>query len=97
MEFVFAGFFWILLCVLVAMFAHNRGRFAFGWGIVALSLSPLVGWLILLALPDAKKTAPRDTLGNAISNTTHKRCSACREIIRRDAVKCRHCGEVLTV
>ena len=88
-----AVFFWLFLCVLVGIFASKRGRFGFGWGMVSLTLSPLVGWLILLALPDAGKA--KDGLGNEITEATHKRCPACREVIRRDAAKCRHCGEIM--
>lgn len=91
-----AVIFWLFLCVLIGIFAHKRGRFGFGWGIVSLTLSPLVGWLIVLALPDVgKSTESKDGLGNAITEATHKRCPACREVIRRDALKCRHCGEVI--
>ena len=88
-------FFWLLFCGLVALFAHKRGRFAMGWGIVSFVLSPVIGGLIVLALPNAKKAPAVDGLGNVISEATHKRCPACRETIRRDALKCRHCGEVL--
>lgn len=37
------------------------------------------------------------TLGfqDAISADTHVRCPECRELIRRDASKCKHCGSQL--
>ena len=54
MEVIFIAF-WLFLCVLVGVFANNRGRFGFGWGIVAFMLSPLLGWLVVLALPSARK------------------------------------------
>ena len=89
---VIAGFFWLLLCVLVGVFAHKRGRFGFGWGVISLALSPLVGWLVVLALPDARK--PMLT-GKVITEATHMNCWSCREVIRRDARTCPHCGEVI--
>ena len=88
-------FTWALLSVLVGVLAHNRGRFGFGWSIVSLMLSPLIGFIIVLCLSDAKKAKPTDGLGNVVSESTHRRCPACRELIRIDARKCRHCGEQL--
>ena len=95
MELVAIGV-WLLLCVLVGVFAGNRGRIGFGWGMISVIFSPLIGWLIVLALPNLQKEQSRDGLGNVITEVTHKRCPACREVIRRDAVKCRHCGEILS-
>lgn len=87
--------FWLFLCVLVGVFAHKRGRFGFGWGMASFTISPLIGGLIVLALPNVKKAQDRDGLGNVITEATHQRCPSCREFIRRDALKCRHCGEIL--
>ena len=87
-------FFWFFFSVLVAVLAHKRGRFAFGWGIISVMLSPLIGGVIVMALPNAKKNIVKDGLGNQITEATHKRCTACKEFIRRDALKCRHCGEM---
>ena len=89
-------FFWFLFSGLVALLAHMRGRFAFGWGIISVMLSPLIGLVTILALPNAKKSVVKDGLGNQITEATHKRCPACKEFIRLDALKCRHCGENLT-
>lgn len=86
---------WLLLCVLVGVFAENRGRIGFGWGMISVIFSPLLGWLIVLALPNLQKARTTDGLGSVITEATHKRCPACREAIRRDALKCRHCGEIL--
>ena len=89
-------FFWFLFSGLVAVLAHKRGRFAFGWGILSVMLTPLIVGLVVISLPNAKKNIVKDGLGNQITEATHKRCPACKEFIRRDALKCRHCGEILT-
>lgn len=89
---VFLMFFWLLLCVLVGVFAHNRGRFGVGWGIVSVMLSPLAGWLIVLAMPNASK--PMLT-GKVLTEATHMGCWSCRELIQRDARTCPHCGQVI--
>lgn len=94
---IFAGLlFWFFLCGLIAYWAHTKGRFAFGWFVISLMLSPLVGGLIVAVLPKAgKASAPRDELGALIDGTTHTRCPDCKELVRRDARKCRHCGTAL--
>ncbi|CDS50804.1 hypothetical protein [Polaromonas sp. CG9_12] len=91
MELIFLGF-WLFLCVLVGMFAHRRGRFAFGWGLISLVLSPLVGWLIVLTLPNAIKPV---LSGKVITDATHMRCWSCRELIQRNTRLCPHCGQVI--
>lgn len=95
MEFAFLT--WFVLCILVGYWAHTRGRFGLGWGIISLMLSPLIGGLIIAILPKAGKAAlPRDEVGNPITPNSHVRCTDCRELVRRDARKCKHCGSTLT-
>lgn len=97
MSLVTGFFFWLFLCCLIAYWAHTKGRFAFGWFIISFMLSPLVGGLIIAILPKAGKAAlPRDEMGNVISADSHVRCPDCRELVRKDARKCKHCGTVLT-
>lgn len=94
MEFAFLT--WFVLCILVGYWAHTRGRFGLGWGIISLMLSPLIGGLIIAILPKAGKAAlPRDEMGNTISPDTHVHCPDCRELVRKDARKCKHCGSAL--
>jgi hypothetical protein len=45
---------WFLLALIVGVAANARGRNGLGWFTVAVILSPLIGGLLLLALP--KKT-----------------------------------------
>lgn len=88
--------FWVALCFVIAYWAHTKGRFAFGWFVISLMLSPLIGGLIVAILPKAGKAAiPRDELGNPITPETHVNCPDCRELVRKDARKCKHCGTVL--
>jgi hypothetical protein len=44
-------FFWIALCIIVAIAANTRGRSPLGWFVCALLISPLLGGLWMLALP----------------------------------------------
>ena len=87
---------WFVLCVVIGFWAHSKGRFGFGWAVISLMLSPLVGGFIVAILPKAGKAAiPRDEVGNTITDKTHRRCPDCRDIVRRDARKCKHCGATL--
>jgi hypothetical protein len=71
---------WVGLAFVVAIFAAKRERSGIGWFFLALLISPLLAGLLLLALG---------------SGTVQVRCPACRELVRSDALKCKHCGEAL--
>jgi hypothetical protein len=77
---------WILFAVLVALLAAKRGRSGIGWFFVAIILSPVFAALLLLILQD-KAAAARQP-----SPDTHVKCPDCRELVLRDARKCKHCG-----
>jgi hypothetical protein len=48
------GFVWIVLCIIVAVAANTRGRSPIGWFLCAILISPVLGGLLLLALPKRK-------------------------------------------
>lgn len=80
---------WLLCAVLVAAAAHQRGRTAFGWLLLALVLTPLAAGLLLALFPpqlDARirADARRGRRGWQL-------CPSCNEAIRRDARRCRYC------
>lgn len=87
---------WFFGSVTVATVANNRGRSVFGWLVLSLAFSPLLSGLALFALPKVGTAAlPVDEMGNPISPDSHVRCPDCRELVRRDARKCKHCGTAL--
>lgn len=87
---------WFALCIAAAVYAVRCGRSGIVWFFISLFLSPLVGFLFLLVLPKTGvAAAPKDELGNPITPKTHVRCPDCREVVRRDANKCKHCGTAL--
>lgn len=93
MEMVFG---WFVLACIVGYWAHTKGRTAFGWTMLSLFLSPLIGGFIVAVLPKTgDAAAPRDEAGNPMTSATHVRCPDCRELIRRDASKCKHCSTAL--
>lgn len=71
---------WIAGALLIGFLAARRERSGFGWFILALLISPLLAGLGLLL---------------AGSGAWQVRCPSCRELVRADASKCKHCGEAL--
>lgn len=71
---------WFVGAILVGALASKRERSGFGWFLLALVISPLLAVLGLLI---------------AGTGEHQVRCPACRELVRADAVKCKHCGETL--
>ena len=88
---IFIG--WMIFAIVVGVAASSRGRSGFGWFLLSLILSPLVGIILVLVLPKKGDAAmATDEIGGRISESTHVRCPDCRELVRRDARKCKHCG-----
>lgn len=71
-------------CIAAYMIAKSRNRtawwFLLGW----------IGFVIILVLPSLKKDP------EAPDPETHVRCPDCKELVRHDAIKCKHCGSALT-
>lgn len=94
MEFVW---FWLGFAVVVGVAAANRGRSGVAWFLLAAIISPLLGGLLLLAMGKPAGDSPElvDESGQAVTPATHVRCPSCRELVRKDARKCKHCSERL--
>jgi hypothetical protein len=81
MEFIII---WFLLAGLVGYAASKKGRSEIAYFLLSLLLSPLVGFLILLVAGDDEEgTLQRGEL---------KKCPYCAELIKIEAIKCKHCG-----
>lgn len=87
-------FIWLLFAIGVGAIASKRGRSGFGWFIVSAILSPLIGVILVLIMKDL---SPRAVAANNEVPTaeSHVRCPDCRELVRADARKCKHCGTAL--
>lgn len=83
--------------MLVGVFAGRLGRTGFGWFLLALLFSPLLAWLALLALGTATSAPPVIPGPGDLARIakTHVQCPECRELVLRDARKCKHCGSAL--
>ena len=49
-EAVTLSFLWVGLCIAVALLANRYGRSGFGWFLMSMIVSPLLGFLFVLAL-----------------------------------------------
>lgn len=88
---------WFFGSVTVAYAASERGRSVLGWLLLSFLVSPVLSALALIVLPKlGRASLPRDESGQPITEITHVRCPDCRELVRRDARKCKHCGTALT-
>lgn len=86
--------FWLACAILSAIVASSKGRSAGGWLILGLVFGLLA--LIVVAVISSKKPPPVLAGAEAASALTHVRCPDCRELVRKDARRCKHCGITLT-
>jgi hypothetical protein len=84
---VLAGL-WLLFAVVPAILASQKGRSAVGWFVLALVISPLLALLFVAVLPNLHQRRER---------TSRVPCPFCKELIKRDAVRCPQCRSDLAV
>ena len=78
-------FLWIALSIAVGYAAKNKARNFWDWLIISLLFSPLVSAVFLWTRKDL-------TEGQALKRGELKKCLYCSEIIKQEAIKCKHCG-----
>lgn len=71
---------WFIGAILIGALASRQDRSGLGWFLLSLVISPLLAGLGLLL---------------AGSGAAEAVCPACREKVRAEAIKCKHCGEAL--
>jgi hypothetical protein len=81
---------WIVLAIVGAIVANNKGRWGGGWFFVCLLLTPLA-ILVLLALPTLKPTEAQPVRLVEGSSEPTKVCPQCAETVKAAAKICRFC------
>jgi hypothetical protein len=81
---------WFIGAIIVGMAGSARGRSGFGWFLVAVLISPLLGLILVLVLPNRSISVAAQMVVPAIATAetaeaTDRRCPECAEWILREA------------
>jgi uncharacterized membrane protein YeaQ/YmgE (transglycosylase-associated protein family) len=74
---------WAFLAAIVGFMASTWNRSGFGYFLLSLVVTPVIG-LVILLLAGRRKEGP--------TPETHVRCPDCKELVHKEARKCKHCG-----
>lgn len=81
---------WLVLAVVVGIVAGARGRNGFGYFLLSIVLSPLIGLILAIALPNRLPQIERQR-----ELALSKKCPHCAEMVKLEAKVCRFCGHEL--
>ncbi len=83
-------FLWVLLSVITAVLANNKGRSVAGWFFVGMLLGPLGLVLVLMVSKDEAALEQRSLASGEL-----KKCPYCAEIVKAEAQVCKYCRKDL--
>ena len=86
-------FLWVWLSIFIGVFASRRGRDGIGWAVFSLLTSPVCAILTILLVGENK----RGVENKRIRSGESKRCPYCAELVKSEAVVCKHCGKDLPI
>ena len=70
-----------------AIFKKAEAKVMGGWLVISLLISPFISIIILLLSSDESGQA-------GINDGTLKNCYQCAEIVKKEAIRCKHCGAI---
>ncbi|WDE00340.1 hypothetical protein [Thalassomonas actiniarum] len=83
--------YWLVLAVLVGVYARSKGHSGLGYLLLAVLLTPLIGFIIALIVSPIKSKTDQI----ALNSGEMKKCPFCAELVRFEAKKCRYCNSEL--
>lgn len=78
---------WITLSFLVGILADSKGHSFFGFTLLSIALSPLIGCSVTLIVSPKKEIIEQQ----AIAEGDGKNCPDCGELVKAQAKICRFC------
>ncbi|WP_216643774.1 zinc ribbon domain-containing protein [Vibrio sp. B1Z05] len=82
---------WFVLSIFCGVYASSKGRSGFGFFLLAVLLSPIIGFIgALIASPVQSKVEEK-----AIGRGDLRKCPMCAELVKAEALLCKHCGSKL--
>ena len=84
--------FWLFFSVIIAVYASKKGHNAVSTFVISIFLSPVVGFLVTV-VRDANHEALE---ADSIAKGKQKKCPYCAELVKAEAIICKHCGKDLS-
>ncbi len=81
---------WLLFGIVCAVVAGNKGRNRIGWFLIGFLLGPF-GLILALVVGKNNEAIEKAQMDSG----EFKKCPHCAELIKREATKCRYCGEAV--
>ncbi|MEW8522548.1 MAG: zinc ribbon domain-containing protein [Candidatus Thiodiazotropha endolucinida] len=88
MELIVIVVLWLLFTPLAASIADAKGLSGWGYFFLALTFSPLIAIPVALVTPPNKERQE----AHQLKEGKVKRCPHCAELVKKEAVICKHCG-----
>jgi len=80
---------WIILSILCGIYASGKGKSGFGYFLLSVLLSPLIGFVAaLIAKEDTVNIEKKE-----MSLGVKRKCPFCAELVKSEAIICKHCGK----
>lgn len=80
---------WLVCAFICAAIASSKGRSTGGWFVLGLIFG-IFAVIVVAVLSNLKRPVIVAGL-EAATPETHVRCPECRELVRKDAKRCKHC------